>query len=247
MPTNADTSTSGEGAQSLWWGTAEVKLDRGANLSFAGQQDFGQQTLAIVNRHATLAQDAQLRWALASVGAELHKSRIDNRLVGRGSGVNQVEIGFGDGRQLFDLTSYTRHIGADTTGDLLSKGVFLDRARGYFKGMIEIQRAAKGTDSFLGEFAMLMTKQARSVTIPSLEIDQPDVRRASHASSVGPIDETQIFYLMSRGLPRDVARKFIVLGFLEPVVARIPLPEAQDRLRRLLEQKWPDSPEQQAA
>ncbi|HYI21110.1 MAG TPA: SufD family Fe-S cluster assembly protein [Candidatus Limnocylindrales bacterium] len=245
VPTNSDALDGA--AQSLWWGTAEVKLDRGANLSFAGQQDFGQQTLAIVNRHATLAQDAQLRWALASVGAELHKSRIDNRLVGRGSGVNQVEIGFGDGRQLFDLTSYTRHIGPDTTGDLLSKGVFLDRARGYFKGMIEIQRAAKGTDSFLGEFAMLMTKQARSVTIPSLEIDQPDVRRASHASSVGPIDETEIFYLMSRGLPRDVARKFIVMGFLEPVVARIPLPEAQDRLRRLLEQKWPDSPEQQAA
>ena len=71
---------------------------------------------------------------------------------------------------------------------------------------------------------MLLTKQARSVTIPSLEIDQPDVRRASHASTVGPIDEDEIFYLMSRGIPRDVARKFIVLGFLEPVVARIPLP-----------------------
>ena len=82
--------------------------------------------------------------------------------MGRGSGVKQVEIGFGGGRQLFDATSYTRHIGQDTTGDLLSKGVFLDRARGYYKGMIEIQRTAKGTDSFLGEFAMLMTKQARS-------------------------------------------------------------------------------------
>ena len=86
---------------------------------------------------------------------------------------------------------------------------------------------------------MLLTKKARSVTIPSLEIDQPDVRRASHSSSVGPIDEVQLFYLMSRGLPRDLARKFIVMGFLEPVVARIPLAEAQDRLRRLLEQKWP--------
>ena len=225
--------------QSLWWGTTEVVLDRGANLSFAGQQDFGPQTLAIVNRQATLGQDAQLRWALASVGAELQKSRIDNRLVGRGSGVNQVEIGFGAGRQLFDLTSYTRHVGQDTTGDLLSKGVFLDRSRGYFKGMIEIQRSAKGTDSFLGEFAMLLAKQARSVTIPSLEIDQPDVRRASHSSSVGPIDENEIFYLMSRGLTREVARKFIVLGFLEPVVARIPLPEAQERLRQLLEEKWP--------
>jgi Fe-S cluster assembly scaffold protein SufB len=236
-----------EAAQSLWWGTTEVNLAAGANLGFAGQQDFGPDTLAIVNRHATLGPDAQLKWALASVGAALHKSRIDNQLVGRGSGVSQVEIGFGDGRQLFDLTSYTRHIGADTTGDLLSKGVFLDRARGYFKGMIAIDKTAKGTDSFLGEFAMLLTKQARSVTIPSLEIDQPDVRRASHSSSVGPIDETEIFYLMSRGIPREVARKFIVLGFLEPVVARIPLVEAQERLRRLLEAKWPREVQREAA
>jgi Fe-S cluster assembly protein SufD len=61
-----------------------------------------------------------------------------------------------------------------------------------------------------------------------------------HSSSVGPIDEGQVFYLMSRGLSRDDARKVIVLGFLEPVVARIPLPEAQERLRGLLERKWPE-------
>jgi len=234
-------------AQSLWWGTTEVRLAQGASLNFSAQQDFGQNTLAFVNRHSSLEQDAQLNWALASVGAQIHKSRIDNQLVGRGSSVKQVEIGFGGGRQLFDATSYTRHIGQDTTGDLLSKGVFLDRARGYYKGMIDIQRSAKGTDSFLGEFAMLMTKQARSVTIPSLEIDQPDVRRASHASSVGPVDESQVFYLMSRGIPRETARKFIVLGFLEPVVSRIPLAEAQDRLRLLLEEKWPADSAQVAA
>src|SRR5512141_182100 len=233
--------------QSLWWGTTEVHLAAGAHLSFGGQQDFGPSTLAIVNRQATLGRDAQLKWALASVGGELHKSRIDNLLVGRGASVSQVEIGFGDRKQLFDLTSYTRHIGEDTTGDLLSKGVFLDRARGYFKGMIEIQRSAKGTDSFLGEFAMLLTKSARSVTIPSLEIDQPDVRRAMHSSSVGPIDETEIFYLMSRRIPREAARTFLVLGFLEPVVARIPLEQARERLRRLLDAKWPAALAREAA
>ena len=227
-----------DGLQSLWAGTTEVRLEAGATLDFAGEQDFGAKTIAFVNRKAALGPEAQLRWALATVGAALFKSRIDNELVGRGSGVRQVEIGFGGASQLFDLTSYTRHIGEDTTGDLLSKGVFQDRSRGFFKGLIEIQRTAGGTDSFLGEFAMLLTRKARSVAIPSLQIDQPDVRRASHSSSVGPIDEAQIFYLMSRGLPRDVARKFIVLGFLEPVVSRIPLPEAQDRLRELLDRKW---------
>jgi hypothetical protein len=84
---------------------AEVHLADGATLDFAGQQDFGPSTLAFVNRHATLERDAQLRWALASVGGQLHKSRIDNRLVGRGSSVQQAEIGFGAGSQLFDLTS----------------------------------------------------------------------------------------------------------------------------------------------
>jgi len=85
---------------------------------------------------------------------------------------------------------------------------------------------------------MLLDRKARSVAIPSLEIDQPDVRRASHSSSVGPIDESQLFYLETRGLPADLARKSIVLSFLEPVVARIPLPEAQERLRGLLDRKW---------
>jgi Fe-S cluster assembly scaffold protein SufB len=232
-------SAAPDGKQAMWWGTTEIRLADGAQLSFAGQQDFGADTLAFINRTARLARDSQLHWALASVGAQLHKSRIDNWLDGRGAGVRQAEIGFGSGSQLFDLTSYTRHVGQDTTGDLLSKGVFTDRSRGYFKGLIQIEHSAHGTDSFLGEFAMLLAKKARSVAIPSLEIDQPDVRRASHSSSVGPIDENEVFYLMSRGLPRDIARKFIVMGFLEPVVARIPLGEAQDRLRELLEAKWP--------
>ena len=247
VPTSARAEEGATDVQSMWWGTTEIRLADGATLSFAGQQDFGPDTLMFVNRQATLERDTDLRWALASVGSQLQKSRIDNRLAGRGASVRQVEIGFGSGSQLFDLTSYTRHIAEDTTGDLLSKGVFLDRSRGYFKGMIEIQRSARGTDSFLGEFAMLLNKKARSVAIPSLEIDQPDVRRASHSSSVGPIDEAQVFYLQSRGLPRDLARKFIVLGFLEPVVARIPLPEAQARLRNLLEAKWPEPPMAEAA
>ena len=85
---------------------------------------------------------------------------------------------------------------------------------------------------------MNLSKAARSVAIPSLEIDQPDCRRAAHSSSVGPIDEGQLFYLESRGIPPDDARKYVVLGFLEPVVARVPLVEARDRLRALIEAKW---------
>ena len=104
--------------------------------------------------------------------------------------------------------------------------------------MISIEKTAIGTDSYLGEFGMNLSKLARAVAIPSLEIDQPDCRRAAHSSSVGPIDESQLFYLESRGITPDDARKFIVLGFLEPVVARVPLEDARERLREGLEAKW---------
>lgn len=224
--------------QSLFTGSLEVRLGRQAELAVAGIQEFGPDQVVFQHRQASIGEDATLRWAIAQLGGRLVRSRVDNRLEGDRSTVEQVEIVFGAAEQLFDLTSYTRHIGRDTTGNLLSKGALLEASRSYMKGMITIDKTAIGTDSFLGEFGMNLSKKARAVAIPSLEIDQPDCRRAAHSSSVGPIDESQLFYLESRGIPPDEARKFIVLGFLEPVVARVPLEDARERLRGLLEEKW---------
>ncbi len=234
----ASDAVTSDGGQSFLAGTLEVTLGRDARLEVASLQELPATTVAFQHRHADIGEGATLHWALAQLGSRLVRSRVDNRLEGDRSSVEQVEIVFGGSDQLFDLTSYTRHIGRNTTGNLLSKGALLDRARSFMKGMIVIDRSAVGTDSFLGEFGMNLSKATRSVAIPSLEIDQPDCRRAAHASSVGPIDETQLFYLESRGIPPDEARKFIVLGFLEPVVARVPLVDAQERLRGLLEAKW---------
>ncbi len=226
------------GGQALFTATTEIRLGAHARLGLASLQEAGPDQIVFQQRRATLGEGADLRWALAQLGGRLVRSRVDNVLAGDRSVVEQVEIVFGAADQLHDLTSYTRHVGRDTTGQLLSKGALLDRARSYMKGLITIERSAIGTDSFLGEFGMNLAKTARAVAIPSLEIDQPDCRRAAHSSSVGPIDETQLFYLESRGIPPDEARKLIVLGFLEPVVARVPLEDARKRLREALEAKW---------
>lgn len=229
----------GTGAgQALLAMATEVVLNREAALAWASIGELGPNVVAFQHRTDLIGEGAELHWALGQLGGRLVRSRIDNRLVGDRSSLEQVEIVFGTDDQLFDLTTYTRHVGRDTTGDVLAKAALKDRARSFMKGLATIERSAVGTDSFLGEFGMNLSKTARSVAIPSLEIDQPDCRRAAHSSSVGPIDESQVFYLMSRGVPEDEARKFIVLGFLEPVVARVPLPEAQDRLRALIEAKW---------
>jgi len=227
--------------QALFGSTTEIELGPGAVLRLASIQDLPGGTTAFHQRTARIGAGATLRFAIAHLGARLVRSRIDNRLEGDGSSVEQVEIVFGGRDQLFDLTAYTRHIGRDATGNLLSKAVLQHGSRAYMKGLISIERSARGTDSFLGEFGMLLDRQSRSVTIPSLEIEQPDCRRAGHASSVGPIDPAQVFYLMSRGISEDDAHKFITLAFLEPVVARVPLEEERERLRGLLEAKWAES------
>ena len=84
----------------------------------------------------------------------------------------------------------------------------------------------------------LLLKRTATINLkPELEIFADDVKCA-HGATVGEPDRGALFYLESRGIPPDEARKFIVLGFLEPVVARVPVVDAQDRLRELLEQKW---------
>ncbi len=226
------------GTQTMLSLTTEIRLGAHARLTLSSLQETGADQVVFQQRLARIGEGADLRWALAQLGGRLVRSRVDNVLAGDRSTVEQVEIVFGTDDQLHDLTSYTRHVGRDTTGNLLSKGVLADRARTYMKGLIVIEKTAIGTDSFLGEFGMNLSKSARAVAIPSLEIDQPDCRRAAHSSSVGPIDETQLFYLESRGIRPEDARKFIVLGFLEPVVARVPLEDARDRLRDALEAKW---------
>ena len=225
-------------AQAFFAGTTEVQVGPGSTLSFAGLQDLSLRQVAFQHRSAVLGQGATVHWALAHLGCRVVRSRIDNRLEGNGSAVEQAEIVFGSADQIFDLTSYTRHVGRDTTGNLLSKGALADRSRVYMKGLATIEHTAHGTDSYIGEFGMLLSRQARSVAIPSLEIDQPDCRRVAHASAVGPIDESQLFYLESRGLEPEEARRAIILGYLEPVVARVPLESARDLLRQLLEAKW---------
>ncbi|MGH6952673.1 MAG: SufD family Fe-S cluster assembly protein, partial [Alphaproteobacteria bacterium] len=112
--------------QGLFHGTTEVTLGRDANLAFASIQDLPLGQVSFSHRSATIGAGSALHWALAQLGSRLVRSRVDNRLEGDRSSVEQVEIVFGAEDQLFDLTSYTKHVGRDTTGNLLSKGALLD-------------------------------------------------------------------------------------------------------------------------
>ena len=230
-------STSGTTARALLATTSEVTLGKGAKLRLASIQELPEDVVYLPVRRHEFGANSELQIAAAQIGARLVRGRIDHQLTGNGSKVRQVEVVFAGADQLHDLTTYSLHAGEKTVGDLLAKGIFAGKARGFVKGVTTIPRSGRGTNSYLGEFGMLLSKTARSVAIPSLWIDQPDCERAAHGSSVGPIDPNQIFYLRARGLTEAEARRTIVMGYLEPVVAALPLEEEADRLREVLAAK----------
>ncbi len=230
-------STSGTTARALLATTSEVTLGKGAKLRLASIQELPEGVVYLPVRRHEFGANSELQIAAAQIGARLVRGRIDHQLTGNGSKVRQVEVVFAGADQLHDLTTYSLHAGEKTVGDLLAKGIFAGKARGFVKGVTTIPRSGRGTNSYLGEFGMLLSKTARSVAIPSLWIDQPDCERAAHGSSVGPIDPNQIFYLRARGLTEAEARRTIVMGYLEPVVAALPLEEEADRLREVLAAK----------
>jgi Fe-S cluster assembly protein SufB/Fe-S cluster assembly protein SufD len=129
------------------------------------------------------------------------------------------------------------HAGQNSTGAVQARGVLKGESQSIFKGMIKITNAARNSRSYLAHHAMILDRTAKSDGVPSLVIDNNEVK-ATHSASVAQIDEEQLFYMMARGLPLDEAKRMVVLGFFEPVLSRIPIEETREGARFMIEGKW---------
>ena len=103
-----------------------------------------------------------------------------------------------------------------------------------YTGLIRIAKTAMQTSAYQANHNLLLSRTARAETIPMLEILADDVQ-CKHGASIGPIDEEQAFYLMSRGVPREAAERLIVMGFVAPIIQQVPFAPLQERLRHELE------------
>jgi Fe-S cluster assembly scaffold protein SufB len=192
------------------------------------------------NRKAYVERDGKMSWSLALFGSQLSRYKVDSIMQGQGALAEDVEIIFGVGNQSFDITSNLIHVAPNTRGKVLVKSVMKDTSQSLFKGMIKIHTNAKATESYLAGHAILLDKGAKSDAIPGLEIESNEVK-ATHSASVAQIDEKQIFYLMSRGLSEESAKREIVGGFLEPTSRKMG-PTIRAWINDLIENKWLGKP-----
>ena len=215
----------------------EFILKDNSELVFSNVQNFSENVLHFSHMVSNLFNGSKISLNSGFFGANKVRSRSHVRLIGNGSTAENLEAVFGGKQQNFDLYTNLDHIGKHTVGKSLSKSVMKDSSSSIVKGMIKIGKDAKNSNSFLALHAILLDREAKSNTIPGLEIGTNDVK-ATHSASVSQIDGEKIFYLMSRGLSLEEARKTIVIGFFDPIVRRFSLEETRDKLLGLIEMKW---------
>ena len=163
------------------------------------------------------------------MGSRLTKSFQTVELDGQGSWARMSGLFFAEKRQHIDLDTQQNHNAPDSTSDLLYKGALRDRSRSVWQGIIKALPDSQRIDGFQANRNLLLSKTARADSIPGLEIEADDVR-CTHASTVGKIDEEEVFYLMARGIQRDTARQMVVEGFFAPVMERIPIEGVRGRI-----------------
>ncbi len=224
------------GGQGLHAGLVEIMVDPAANLRFVELQSWGEHVWNFTHKRARVDRDANLDWVFAAVGSHLTKDFSDLDLVGEGAWGRMSGFYFTDGRQHLDHDTQQNHFAPNTTSDLLFKGALKEHSRSVWQGMIYVAPGAQKTDGYQANRNLVLSETARADSIPGLEIMADDVR-CTHGATVGKIDAEELFYLLSRGIPKAVAEELIVEGFFDPIMQRIPFEGVQERLRRAIAEK----------
>ncbi|MGH2709824.1 MAG: Fe-S cluster assembly protein SufD [Actinomycetota bacterium] len=215
---------------------AGVEIFAGPNsqVRYISLQDWGRGVTHLSVQRAQIDRDAQVRSLAVSFGADLSRTEVESVLAGPGGHSEMLGVYFTDGSQHVDHRSLQDHIAPHCTSDLLYKGALRDSSRVVYSGLIHIAPGAAGSNAFQTNRNIVLSDEAKADSIPNLEIENNDVK-CSHAASVGPVDEDEVFYLQTRGIPREEAVRLIVRGFFQEVLDKVPLEEIRESLAAAIE------------
>lgn len=207
----------------------EAYLGPSARLQITEIQNYAPDVWSFGHKRARLEQDAYLEWELGALGSKLSKHFVSLDLAGRGAEGRVSGLFFADQEQHLTYNTLQQHLAPYTTSDLLFKGALNGSSRSVWRGMIYVAEGAQHIDGYQANRNLVLDSAARSDSIPGLEILNDDVR-CTHGSTIGKIDQEQLFYLLSRGIPRQEAEQLIIQGFFNDVIQRFSVPEVGEAL-----------------
>lgn len=217
-------------------GVVEIHVGQNARLRFVDVQDLSEKTWIFGAQRATIERDGWLDWITLGLGSAKGKVFQETSLDGRGAH-GRVTGGYAThGKQHLDFDTLQTHMAPNTTSDLAFRGIVAEKSSTVWRGMIKVDEAGQQTDAFQESRNLLLGRKAHADSIPGLEIAANDVR-CTHAAAIAQIDPEQVFYLRSRGLKLNMARRMVIEGFLAELVTRFEEGPVREALGEILQRR----------
>ena len=208
----------------------QLRVGQAARVNYLAVNELSDDAWSIGHQQALGERDSETVLATVALGGDYARVRTEARVSGRGASTRQVALYFAGGDQMHDFRTIQDHDAPHTNSDLLFKGAVQDHAASVYTGLIKIREHANATAAYQTNRNLTLSEGAWAESVPNLDIRTNDVK-CSHASTVGPIDEDQRFYLESRGVRPEVAERLVVLGFFDEVLMQLPAGDLAADLR----------------
>lgn len=214
----------------------EMVVGNNSQMTVIALQDWDDDALHIATHHARVGRDAKLKHIVVSLGGSGVRVNVIGELAAPGGEVENLGLYFSDADQFLEHRLFVDHAAPNCTSDVAYKGALQGaKARSVWVGDVLIRKQAEGTNTYELNRNLVLTEGARADSVPNLEIETGVIEGAGHASATGRFDETQLFYLMARGISEAEARKLIVRGFLNEIIQKIGVADVEEELTSVME------------
>jgi Fe-S cluster assembly protein SufD len=222
----------------------EFVIGDGASLSVVAVNAADEGSIQLSSYAALVGRDASYRHTNITIGGSLVRIVPTVRFAGPGGRAELLGVSFAGDGQHFESRLFVDHGTPNCTSNVLYKNALLgESARTVWIGDVRIRPTALGTQTYEMNRNLLLSDGARADSVPNLEIETGEIAGAGHASTTGRFDDLQLFYLQSRGIPEDEARRLVVRGFFADVVERIGVPDLQHQIMTAIEARLGFTPE----
>ncbi|WP_120004921.1 Fe-S cluster assembly protein SufD [Nesterenkonia muleiensis] len=219
-------------------GNVEITVGEGATVDVISLQRWNNDAVHVGQHDAEVGKDATYKHVAVTLGGEVVRVNSNFRYAAEGAEAEMYGLYFADAGQHIEHRTFVDHNAPRNTSNVLYKGALQGKtARTVWIGDVLIRKEAEGTDSYEKNQNLVLTDGARADSVPNLEIETGLIEGAGHASSTGRFDDNHLFYLMSRGIPEDIARQLVVRGFLHEILQKIEVPAIQESLAEDLERE----------
>jgi len=219
-----------------WADNVEIVVGDGAQLTYVTIQDWDDDAVHHSNQHSLVGRDASLKHVAVTFGGNLVRHDATTTYGGPGGSVEMLGLYFADAGQFIEHRLFVDHNEPRTSSNVVYKGALQGQgAHTVWIGNVLIRKAAEGISTYEENRNLVLTDGCQADSVPNLEIETGEIEGAGHASATGRFDDEQLFYLRSRGVPEDEARRLVVHGFFNDLIRRIDVPELESELLETVE------------